>query len=202
MNPSTPNLVQPRDTVFASVIRGLSRALAAAESAYMLVAGTCFAAIVLIIAADVVCRYFFNSPFAWSYELIAHYLMVAVFFMAISATQARGQNIDITLISHMLPPRLRVALLGLCMLLAAGFVLLITLTGWTTFADAWESGAATVGAISWVKWPAYIFIPAGAALLTLRLFVEAIANLAAAAFDDIGLAGIPRIHDNSELDYE
>ena len=56
--------------------------IAGIERLYRLVAATCLAAIMLIVAADVLLRYLFNAPLSWAFDLISLYLMAGVFFLS------------------------------------------------------------------------------------------------------------------------
>lgn len=153
------------------------------EYVSMAVAGVCFAAIALITGVDVAMRYAFNAPLVWAYELISDYLMVAIFFLAIGATQRRGQNIGVDILARRLPERLRAALAAVSLILMIVYVWLMGTAGWGVFADAWDSGDVLAGVIPWPRWPAALLVPVGAFLLMLRLLADLLANLGAAAGD-------------------
>jgi TRAP-type C4-dicarboxylate transport system permease small subunit len=163
--------------------RPINAILERIESISMAIAGVCFAAIAVITAIDVVMRYALNAPLVWAYELISDYLMVAIFFLAIGATQRRGQNIGVDILARRLPDRARAALAAVSLILMIVYVGLMGHAGWGVFLDAWDSGDVLAGVIPWPRWPALILVPIGAVLLLLRLIADLIANLGAAAGD-------------------
>jgi TRAP-type C4-dicarboxylate transport system permease small subunit len=150
------------------------------ERISMAIAGVCFAAIAAITGVDVAMRYVLNAPLVWSYELISDYLMVAIFFLAVGATQRHGQHIGVDILTRRLPERLRAALSAVSLILMIGYIVLMASAGWDAFADAWESGDVLAGVIPWPRWPALMLVPLGCFLLTLRLIADLFGNVAAA----------------------
>jgi TRAP-type C4-dicarboxylate transport system permease small subunit len=171
-----------------SALAAISRLLSALERASMAIAGTCFVAIVLITAADVGLRYLLNAPLIWAYTLISDYLMVAIFFLAIAATQRQGQNIGVDMVVRRLPERWRAGLAAGCLALVALLIALMGSTGWDVFLDAWRNGDELAGTIPWPRWPAVLLVPVGAVLLLLRVLVDLAANLFAAVTGDMTIA--------------
>jgi TRAP-type C4-dicarboxylate transport system permease small subunit len=182
--------------MLATVLAKVSRVLLGLERASMAVAGVCFVAIVLITATDVAMRYALNAPLIWAYTLISDYLMVAIFFLAIAATQRQGQNIGVDMVVRRLPERLRAGLALLCLVLMALFMALMGSAGWDVFMDAWRNGDELAGTIPWPRWPALLLVPVGAVLLLLRILVDLVANLIAVLTGDMSLAPHrrPRVH--------
>jgi TRAP-type C4-dicarboxylate transport system permease small subunit len=166
----------------------VSRVLVWLERVSTAIAGTCFVAIVVITAVDVALRYAFNAPLIWAYTLISDYLMVAVFFLTIAATQRQGQNIGVDMVVRRLPERWRAGLALVCLLLVAVFIALMGSAGWGEFLDAWTNGDELAGTIPWPRWPALLLVPVGAVLLLLRILVDVAANLVAVLTGDMTLA--------------
>ena len=160
-----------------------ARLLLATERVSMTVAGVCFAAIAVITGVDVAMRYVFNAPLVWSYELISDYLMVAIFFLSIGATQRQGQHIGVDILTRRLPERLRSALACVTLLLMGGYITLMGLAGWDNFSEAWDNGDVLAGVIPWPRWPALVLVPLGCLLLLLRLIADLLGNVAAAGGD-------------------
>ena len=161
-------------------LRAASHLLAMVERVGMVGAGVCFAAIVAITAVDVAMRYVFSAPLVWAYELIADYLMVAVFFLSIAVTQHAGQNIGVDLLVRRLPGRVRAALAAACQMLALGLFILIVCVNWSEMIEAWSGGDVIAGAIPWPRWPMLALLVVGCGMLVARLGIECAGNLVAA----------------------
>jgi TRAP-type C4-dicarboxylate transport system permease small subunit len=163
------------------VLRPLSALALLLENISMAIAGLCFVLIVLITAVDVVMRYVFNAPLVWAFVLISDYLMVAVFFLAVGATQRHNQNIGVDFVTRRLPHRVRAALAAVCLLLMLGYIFLLGNAGWYAFTDAWDSNDVLAGVIAWPRWPALILVPIGCGLLALRVLIDLLGSLGAVA---------------------
>lgn len=164
------------------------RSLRALEFTGMAVAIIAFALMLFITVIDVVARYLFSAPLTWSFDLMTSYLMVAGFFMAISAAQASRQHVNIDFVARHFSPRLQAALLAPALVLACIMVGVMAWSGWHGLARAWTRGLVMDGVISWPRWPTFLLLTAGCALLTLRLALEALANFTRALGIIPGLA--------------
>lgn len=169
-----------------------SGAIARLEGALVTVAALAVLAIMLIVVVDVVLRYLFNAPLAWSYELISSYLMPASFFFGVSETLRREQHVNVDIVYARFPLRLR----RLCKMigwLAAGIV--FALITWLAARGAWSrfvTADVMAGAIPWPTWIPAAVGATGLAVMTLRLGLGAAALLLASTHDDAidpGLAG-------------
>src|ERR1700754_1410215 len=69
-----------------AMIGALNRALSAGERPAALLSAFILFAVMLIVAVDVAMRYVFNSPFAWSHDVISLYLLPALFYIVLSRT--------------------------------------------------------------------------------------------------------------------
>lgn len=150
----------------------LARGLERLERAGLFVAGVAFVAMMLVTVADVVLRYLFNSPLTWSFDLITNYLMVAGFFLAVSATQARRQHVNVDILARQMPDRLRAAIMALAGVAVVILFALIWWTGAVQFWEAWRNGLVLDGTIPWPRWPTYLLIPLGLALMLPRLLLD------------------------------
>lgn len=158
----------------------LSRALERLERAGLFVAGAAFIAMMLVTVADVVMRYLFNSPLTWSFDLITNYLMAAGFFLAVSATQARRQHVNVDILARQMPDRLRAAIMAAAGVAVVVLFALIWWAGATQFWEAWSKGLVLDGTIPWPRWPTYLLIPLGLALMVPRLLLDLAGDFAAA----------------------
>ena len=117
-------------------------------------------AIAAVFCYEVVVRYFFGAPTAWTYD-VGCYLLAAVIFLAIPEMTRRGAHIHVNLIADHLAPgaahvlRILIGLLAVAACLAAA---------WITGSETWrqfEQGVWTLSALPIPKWWVSILIPYG-----------------------------------------
>lgn len=153
----------------------VDRALKWADQAGIVGAALAFAGVMAITVVDVVSRYGLGAPLTWSFDLITNYLLVAGFFLAVSAAQANRQHVNIDLFARMMPPRLRSAVLIPGYGAAIVFVAVIAWSSATDLIGAWKGNLVMDGVIAWPRWPTYLLVTLGTGLLAFRLSVECIA---------------------------
>lgn len=152
-----------------AILQQADRGLRALEKAGMAVAGLMLFAIMLVVVADVVLRYFFNSPLSWSYELISLYLMVGLFFFALSDTLANNAHVSVDILHLYMPQRLRHATEVVGYLLATPvFVAIFHVSVITTW-ESFQGGDVLGGHIPWPTWLAQVCVPLGVGVLVLRM---------------------------------
>lgn len=146
----------------------VNRTLERFERLAMGVAGMAMVAMMLLIVADVIARYFFHAPMFWSIDFISIYLMPAAFFMALADTLHKGQHINVDLLVNAVSPRASYTMHSLGMILSlvvfAGFSWCAAIVAWEDF----RAGSVSSGLIPWPTWiySALMFI--GCFLLLLR----------------------------------
>lgn len=133
---------------------------------------------VLICSGNALIRYTFNtSSNAWLE--IQWYLFAAVFLLGGGYAFLRNAHVRIDFISSKFSDRTRnwidvggiiIFLLPLCYLMIV--------EGWPLFMNAWTSGEMSSNAGGLIRWPVYLFIPLGFALLMLQGMSELIKRLA------------------------
>lgn len=146
----------------------LSAALAWIERILAALASVALGAIMLVVVADVTMRYIFGAPLSWSYGMIGLYLMVAVFFFALSDTLHNHGHIAIDIFQHRLPHRLRHLSLALGYGLSTIVMALIAWQAWLRFKTAWLHDDRIAAIIPWPTWIAYAIVATGCAVMTLR----------------------------------
>lgn len=161
-------------------LAGFDAALRLVENVSLAIASVCMGVVVVVASVDVAGRYLFNAPLMWSYLLISQYLMAAVFFLAIGATQRRGQNIAIDLVVRHFSPRGRSVAMSLWLVAATVFFLVATYAGYGILREALRRGDLTAGIFVWPLWPAYLLVPIGFAIVFLRLLVSLYLSVGAA----------------------
>lgn len=152
-----------------SLLERFSRALAVCERFMNGVAVTMMFLIMMIVVVDVMLRYFFNSPLAWSYELISLYLMVGLFFFTLSDALRENVHVSVDLLHKYMPLRLRHAAdmlgYGCASLVFAGIVYASVQRTYVSFIHH----DVIAGSFAWPTWLSNIAVPIGATLLLLRM---------------------------------
>ena len=151
-----------------------SRAIDALNVAVGKVAMWLILLIVLISTANAISRYALHiSSNAWLE--IQWYLFGAVFLLGAGFAFLRNAHVRIDVVSSRLTARTRnwIDVIGILVFLLPLCYLLITL-GWPLFERAWMTGEMSPNAGGLIRWPAYLMIPLGFALLALQAISELI----------------------------
>lgn len=141
-------------------------ALARAQHA---VAGVALAAMMLVVVADVVLRFAFNTPIRGAYDIVSIALLVMVFF-GIAPVVSRQGEILIDLIDSFLPER-GLRFLRACA--ALGTLCVFLFLGWSMIGparDAYRYGdrSLELGLPVWCLWAAAYVGLAGILVVSLR----------------------------------
>lgn len=132
----------------------------------------------LISAGNAIVRRAFGiSSNAWLE--VQWYLFAAVFMLGGGYAFLRNAHVRIDFISSKLTARARnwIDVLGIVIFILPLCVMMIKL-GWPLFERAWESGEVSSNAGGLVRWPVYLLIPAGFALLALQSASELVKRIA------------------------
>lgn len=150
---------------FTSLVLRLERAGTALSSAALV-------ALAALMTCEVVLRYLIGAPLSWSMSFVTDYLLIALFFLAMSPTLRVGGHVRIDVVHARLPASVRRFLdtAGdvLCLLFAA----LLCWAGVLATHRSWADGEILPpgGAeLPWPVWTSHVFLPIGAAVLVLRL---------------------------------
>lgn len=133
---------------------------------------------VLISAGNAVIRKVFGiSSNAWLE--IQWYLYAAVFMLVAGYTLKYNEHVRIDVIVSRFSARTRnwIDVFGILVFLMP-WVLLMVWLGWPYFLQAWRSGEVSSNFGGLIRWPVYILIPVGYALLGLQGLSELIKRLA------------------------
>ncbi|MBK9571217.1 MAG: TRAP transporter small permease subunit [Rhodoferax sp.] len=132
----------------------------------------------LISAGNAIVRKIFNVSSNGLLE-IQWYLFAAVFMLGASYGFLKNSHVRIDFISSKLSDRARnwVDVVGILVVLIP-FCLIIISLGWPFFTQALASGEMSQNAGGLIRWPAYVLIPAGFALLLLQAVSELIKRIA------------------------
>ena len=134
--------------------------------------------VVLISAGNAVVRKLFNISSNGLLE-IQWYLFSAIFLLAAAYTLQKNEHIRIDLLVGKLSARGQaiVDIVGTLLFLMPVCYLLISF-GWLMFLDAWNSGEMSSDAGGLVRWPVFLLIPVGFALLMAQGLSELIKRVA------------------------
>lgn len=132
----------------------------------------------LISAGNALVRKFFNVSSNGLLE-IQWYLFAGVFMLGASYGFLRNSHVRIDFISGKLSARARnwIDIVGIVCVLFPFCVVVISL-GWPFFMQAFNSGEMSQNAGGLIRWPAYLMIPVGFALLLMQGVSELIKRIA------------------------
>ena len=147
------------------------------ERAMAFLGAVAIAAIMVIVAADVVMRYFFHSPIIGVAELVGLYLMVFLFYGVLSSTFARDAHIRVDLVLGYVSKQTRRIFEAISCALAAPIFLLIAIPSMGSAWKGYRNGDVLAGLIPWPTWIPPFIVALGAALIAVRLTVNCIAQL-------------------------
>jgi TRAP-type C4-dicarboxylate transport system permease small subunit len=158
---------------------------------------TLVAALMALMTVQVVLRYGFNASLLWAEEL-CRYMLIWMAFLGVVFAYERGEIAAIGFVASVLPrvPALLLTIFGLCC-----SILLCALLGWYGWIYAVRAGSSQIPAIGFIleglfgdaapptpgRFWVYVALPAGMALLGLRLlgdtalYVRALAGGASVA---------------------
>jgi TRAP-type C4-dicarboxylate transport system permease small subunit len=145
------------------------------------VASAMLLATMLIVVADVVLRYFFRSPLAWSYDLVSLYLMVGLFFFSMSDTLNHGEHVCVDILHKYMPAGLRRFNEAVGCALGSTLFGAIFWMGCLRTLSAFQAGEVGSGSIPWPMWLSAAAVPIGAGTMVLRMTYRFVGHVVAFA---------------------
>lgn len=152
----------------------LSAYLAKLETALIAISSVAMVAIMCIVVMDVVLRYFFHSAQVWSYSVIEHYLVGAVFFLALSDALHRHAHIALDIVVNRFPRRLFHFMQTVGYGISTAFIGLITWLGYLQFEEALINNDRLASIVPLPTWVSYAFLTVGMATMCLRCFYRSL----------------------------
>lgn len=155
-----------------SLLRVSGRALFWLEKFLLNGAAFVMFVIMMLVVVDVAMRYLFNNPIKWSYPLIAKYLMIYVFFLAVADTLRRSQHIIIDFLASKLDIRKRSIAEFL------GYVpslVVFTLIFWLGVEQTWTqyvNNDVRIDSLGWPIWIGSLAVPIGIGAMLLRVVLR------------------------------
>lgn len=135
-------------------------------------------AAVLVSAGNAIVRKIFNMS-SNAFLEIQWYLFAAVFMLGAGYAFLKNAHVRIDFLSNRFSERTRnwIDIFGILLFLGPLCYMLIVMS-WPLFMNAWTSGEMSQNANGLIRWPVYLMIPAGMALLLLQAFSELIKRVA------------------------
>lgn len=162
----------------AVIYTGMRRVIDAIDTMLLGVGCLMLFALMFVVVADVSLRYLFNSPLAWSYEVISSYLMPGLFFMAVSHTLKANAHVAVDIVHNYVGRKTRYLFEALCSVLAAPVFALCTVISAGHTLEDFQTAATSTSGLALPSWTISLMLPIGFGLLTLRLAVNAFGYLA------------------------
>ena len=150
--------------VFAEALAALNRLMGYAS-------GMMIAVSAVVLTAEVLARYFFNSPTDWALELCI-YLLIASTFVAAAHTLAAKAHVNIEVVDALLSARLNRWRLLLADAGAAGLCGFVAANAWRLTALALREGWVSNSTWGPKLWIPFALIALGMSLLTLQYLVQ------------------------------
>ena len=130
--------------------------------------------IMVATSADVIGRKFFNFSIPSLFEITQDYLLIALFFFSISWVYVEGGQVRIDLFEKYIPKKVKP---WVDRILDSAALIVWGLVTWRTFDTAlvaFQTGEFSSNALRYPMWLAYLFVPIGFGLLTLRLIQKVV----------------------------
>lgn len=155
----------------AVAARRVGRALLITEYALVSVSVLVILLVMAFVGAEVLMRYFLNSPIPGHLEL-SELMMPIIVFLALSYTQATHGHVGMELLLDALPPDAR-RLTEIGVLLASVFICsVLALFSFKNAYQLWLYDDVTMTPPYFKTWPSAAAVPIGYALISLRMFIQ------------------------------
>jgi TRAP-type C4-dicarboxylate transport system permease small subunit len=144
-----------------------------------------------MITADVIMRYFFNSPIQGTFEL-SEFCLVGIVFFSIAYIQSEKGHIKIDIATAWMPKKIQMILDIFSYILGIAFFAIVFWQSGKMAWNAWVIQDHTMGLVEFPLWPAKFLVPYGAGLICLKFFsniVQDISRIFSSAIDGIEKKG-------------
>ncbi len=159
----------------AIIMSGLHRLSALLSRSIRAILGSILLFASLLLFANVVLRYLFLSPIFWAEEL-ARYLMVWLIFLGAGELAGKEGHISVNLVTHLLSARQNRTLSRCVHLLCCCFCLVLSWYSWQ-HALRIRGAHQVTAAMGAPMWLAYLAIPAGSLLMSVKYGVQAVTDV-------------------------
>lgn len=139
------------------------------------VACACVLVMALLVFANVIARYAFNAPLAFSDE-ISSYLFILMSFMGTAIAARRKAHLGLSIVTDHLSPRTARVMSMVMYGISAVFCLLVVIFGAQMVMSQYTLGQETA-TMQWAEWIYGLFVPVGAGF-ALIAFIDGIVRMA------------------------
>lgn len=144
-------------------------------------AAACLAAACLVVCQMVVFRYALGASTIWQTEFVL-YAVVAATLIGSPYVLAVGGHVNVDVLARWLGPAAGRGLRLVSALIGISFCVVLTVSGWRYFYEAWASGWVTESVWAPRLWVLLLPLPVGMGLLALQYSVEILAAIAGREF--------------------
>lgn len=130
--------------------------------------------IALLINADILLRLLFKTPVQFQFEFVEFYMMPMVASLSLARVFRNNGHLALEFVHPEAFGRLKTLIRTLMLASAAGFFAVVTYMSGRFSADAFAGGDVYFGYIDWPLGWAYLAVPVGTGVLTVRLAFEII----------------------------
>lgn len=152
----------------------IGRALGGISDLLAWIGGAALILMMLHITAEVVGRYFFNSPLHGTVEIVPTYYMVATVFLPLALIEKLNGHIVVELVSKHFPERIQEIQIALVALLSAAYFGAFTWQTWGDAVQKFEVREVSLGNVAVTVWPTRFYVPIGCGMITILLVYKAI----------------------------
>ena len=150
----------------------IKRFLDLITGSFTMLAGAALVIMLLQISLDVFSKYLFNSPFLWTMDVVASYLMVAIVFLPLAQVEKENSHIRVELLTNGLASQGRRLVLIFSTIISSIYFAALTWRLWGDAVGKYEIGEYVMGEAQVTVWPGRFFVPFGCGALVLLLLYK------------------------------
>ncbi|WP_417669599.1 TRAP transporter small permease [Roseibium sp.] len=150
------------------------RMLSRVEDTLHVLGCTALVLIAVLINADILSRLLFQAPVQFQFEMVEFYLMPAVATLSLSRVFRDGGHLSLEFVDPRMFGTLWPFVRRVMLLLSGFFFTAVTIMSGRLTAGAFARNEVYFGIIDWPLGWAFLSVPLGCAVLTLRLFFNTI----------------------------
>jgi TRAP-type C4-dicarboxylate transport system permease small subunit len=152
-------------------MRRLVAAVGALSRLFGMAASLCLALGCLVVCQMVFMRYVLEASTVWQTEFVLYSIVAATLLGSPYVLLTQG-HVNVDLASQYLGPRPKRVLKAIAASMGIAFCLVLALSGWRYFEEAWREGWVTESVWAPPLWAVLLPLPLGMGLLSLQYLVD------------------------------